>query len=75
MEQPFIHDPSRHLWSGGQGWLTEHRSGILTHPWVAVGTPANPEGQLQTSFLFFDTQSELGPHAFPIEHGSLHFPL
>jgi hypothetical protein len=42
---------------------------------VAVGTPANPEGQLQTSFLFFDTQSELGPHAFPIEQGSLHFPL
>ena len=42
--------------------------------WMAVGTPAKPFGQEQTSLLFSATQLALGPHELPTVQGSWHLP-
>ena len=66
-----IQYPFRHLCPGGQVW-PEQVSGILTQPWMAVGTPANPGGQLQCSALFLAWHLEFGPQVLPTEQGSTH---
>ena len=70
---PNMQNPFSHLCPGGQV-VPEQGSGILTHPWMAVGTPANPRGQVQCSALFLASQRLLGPQVFPTEHGSLQRP-
>ena len=68
-----MQNPLTHLCPLGHV-VPEQGSGILTQPWMAVGTPANPGGQEQCSALFRASHRLFGPHVLPTEQGSLHRP-